>query len=98
MVVSTLGYPGFENDGYFLAPLLPGGDSQLCQGLVLAWIKPDSWAEKNTDLGNYIGWRILKVNNISVANLPELNAVEKTLSPHHLVEYTLGFPNVHHFQ
>ena len=60
--------------------------------LLLTEIKKDSWADKNSDFGNYIGWSILKVNDVAVTNLDEINALVKAGD---FVTYTMGPSNAH---
>lgn len=79
MVESTARYPEHGNDGI-----------TVTDNLQIIGIEPESWACQNTNLREYAGWSIQKINDHPVPNIQEINKILRlqTSSPNQ-VKFTL---------
>ena len=53
-----------------------GKDGIKVKNMRIEKIKPDSWADNNTDLSNYINWRIIKINDVDVEDASSFGKVQ----------------------
>ena len=59
-------------------------------GHTLVKVKKGGWADRHTDLGNYIGYQIVKINSMDTDNFDELVEAKRSLIVGQEVVFTVS--------